>query len=72
MVHLVRRSVEAPGIRWGIYYGISANARAYWDITNAVTELGYRPKDNAEDYADAVLAQGGEYKLWDFSTKGMV
>ncbi len=72
MVHLVRRSVEAPGIRWGIYYGISANARAYWDITNAVTELGYRPKDNAEDYADAVLAQGGEYKLWDFTTQGMV
>ena len=68
----MRRSVEAPGIRWGIYYGISANARAYWDITNAVTELGYRPRDNAEDYADEVLAKGGEYDLWGYTTQGMV
>ena len=72
LVNLVRRSVEAPGIRWGIYYGISANARAYWDITNAVTELGYRPRDNAEDYADEVLAKGGEYDLWGYTTEGMV
>ena len=72
LVNLVRRSVEAPGIRWGIYYGISANARAYWDITNAVTELGYRPRDNAEEYADEVLAKGGEYDLWGYTTEGMV
>ena len=72
LVNLVRRSVEAPDIRWGIYYGISANARAYWDITNAVTELGYRPRDNAEDYADEVLARGGEYNLWGYTTEGMV
>lgn len=71
LVHLVRRSIETRGIKWGIYYGISANARACWDITNAVTELGYRPKDNAEEYADEVLAQGGKYELWGFTTEGM-
>lgn len=71
LVQLVRRSVEAPGIKWGIYYGISANARATWDITNAITELGYRPQDNAEDYADEVLARAGQYELWGHTSDGM-
>ncbi len=72
LVGLVERAVAAPDIRFGIYYGISANARAYWDITNAVSELGYRPADNAEDYAAEVLPKGGVYSLWDFDVKGMV
>ena len=72
LIRLIRRSVEAPDIRWGIYYGISNNARAYWDLTNAVTELGYRPRDNAEDFADAVLSKGGTYDLWGFTAPGMV
>ncbi len=72
LVALVRRAIEAPGIKWGVYYGISANARAYWDLTNAVTELGYRPADNAEEYADEVLAKGGEYSLWGYPAKGML
>ncbi len=46
-VHLVQRSIEAD-VRYGIYYGISGNTRAYWDIQNARQELGYTPQDNAE------------------------
>ena len=72
LVNLTERAIVAPAIQYGIYYGISANARAYWDITNAVSELGYRPKDNAEDYAEAVLAKGGVYSLWGFEVTGMV
>ncbi len=71
LVHLVRRSIEAPNVTWGVYYGISANARAYWDITNAVTELGFRPQDNAEEFAAEVLAQSGQYELWGFTSDGM-
>ena len=50
-VQLVQRSVEAESVKFGIYYGISNNTRAYWDIENAREELGYAPQDNAEDYA---------------------
>ena len=46
-VQLVQRSIEAD-VRYGIYYGISGNTRAYWDIQNARRELGYAPQDNAE------------------------
>ena len=46
-VHLVQRSIEAD-VRYGIYYGISGNTRAYWDLQNARRELGYTPQDNAE------------------------
>ena len=49
-VHLAKRSIEAESIKFGIYYGISNNARAYWDIQNAREELGYDPQDNAENY----------------------
>jgi uronate dehydrogenase len=72
LVDLVRRAIEAPDLRFGIYYGISANSRAYWDLTNAVSELGYRPHDDAEDYADEVLAKGGVYSLWGYTVAGMV
>ena len=47
-VQLVWRSLEAEGIRFGIYYGISNNTRAYWDTSNARQQLGYEPEDDAE------------------------
>ena len=50
-VQLCWRGIEAEDVKWGIYYGISGNTRAYWDIQNAKDELGYEPEDNAEDWA---------------------
>lgn len=50
-VQLCWRSIEAEGVRFGIYYGISGNTRACWDIQNAVSELGYMPEDDAETHA---------------------
>jgi uronate dehydrogenase len=44
----VWRCIEAVGTRFGIYYGISGNTRAYWDLSNARQELGYDPQDDAE------------------------
>ncbi len=45
------RGIDAEQVKFGIYYGISGNKRAYWDLQNAITELGYEPADNAEKHA---------------------
>ena len=38
-----------PG--YGIYFGVSDNARRFWDISNALEELEYDPQDKAEDHS---------------------
>ncbi len=50
-VQLVWRSIEVEHITFGVYFGISNNTRAYWDLQNAREELGYEPEDDAEEYA---------------------
>jgi nucleoside-diphosphate-sugar epimerase len=45
MEQLVRRCIETRDTRFGVYYGVSANSRSVWDISNAYHDLGYRPKD---------------------------
>lgn len=52
---LVWRGIETD-VPFGVYYGISGNTRAYWDIGNARAELGYTPEDAAETFAAEVLA----------------
>ena len=52
---LVWRGIEAD-LPFGVFYGISGNTRAYWDIANARELLGYAPQDDAETYAREVLA----------------
>jgi hypothetical protein len=48
------RSLECAGIEdeWGvpfqIFYGISANTRAFWSIANARRVIGYAPEDDSE------------------------
>jgi uronate dehydrogenase len=54
-VQLIRIGLEMPGLRHEIVYGMSDNARAWWDGANA-RRLGYRPEDRAEDHAAEVLA----------------
>ncbi|WP_051793616.1 NAD(P)-dependent oxidoreductase [Kibdelosporangium aridum] len=34
-------------VRFGVYFGVSANTPARWDITNARAELGYQPVDDS-------------------------
>lgn len=50
-VQMCWRGIEATQVKFGIYYGISGNKRAYWDLQNAIDELGYAPEDNAEEFA---------------------
>jgi len=55
-VHLVARGLEASDVHFEILYGVSANDRNWWD-NPAAARLGYRPRDNAEDYATEILKQ---------------
>ncbi len=55
LIHLVERSVDSPVVGFSIVYGISNNDRAVVDNTKA-GHLGFRPKDNAEQFARDVFA----------------
>lgn len=52
LVRLVEVGLSADYVH-EIVYGVSNNSRSWWD--NSVAEkLGYKPRDNAEDYADQI------------------
>ncbi len=46
LVQLVEKGLKA-NLTFGIYYGVSNNRGAFWDISNARRELGYSPTDDA-------------------------
>jgi uronate dehydrogenase len=51
LLALVRCCVAAPdSLRFGVYFGVSANRWRIWDIENAQRELGYEPVDDAEQW----------------------
>ena len=69
-------SAPRPGFR--VIFGVSANSRGGWVSLNEARALGYEPEDDAEVYADEVLAReqvdpndpvfrylGGEFTLPD-------
>jgi uronate dehydrogenase len=49
-VRLVDACLTAPSLGFAIVYGISANQRAWWDLSSA-QQLGYAPADDAERWA---------------------
>ena len=51
LIHLTECCISAlEDVRFAIYYGVSKNKWRIWDISNAVEEIGYHPKDDAEYY----------------------
>ena len=51
LVRLVNGALEGPlELQYGVYYGVSANTWRFWDIANAVEELGFDPQDDAERF----------------------
>jgi len=56
LAQLVAIGLDHPDIRFEVVYGMSDNARAWWDNANA-RRLGYAPEDRSEDYAAKVLAE---------------
>jgi len=55
LIQLVTRAIDTPVTGFTVVYGVSNNDRAPVDNAKAAF-LGYRPKDNAEDFAAEVLA----------------
>ncbi|WP_299723610.1 NAD(P)-dependent oxidoreductase [uncultured Tateyamaria sp.] len=58
MIQLVEKSITTPVTGFSIVYGISDNDRAPVD-NSAARHLGYRPKDNAEQFAADIYAKFG-------------
>ncbi len=64
LIHLVTQSINTPTTGFTVVYGVSNNDRAPVDNSNA-SFLGYRPKDNAEQFAEKVLAEEAPQDLND-------
>ena len=58
MAQLVTIGIEQPDLHFEIVYGISDNARAWFDNSNA-RRLGYRPQDRSETHAEGILKREG-------------
>ncbi len=58
LVHLVEQAVTTPVVGFSVIYGVSNNDRAPVDNSGA-RHLGYRPKDNAEQFAEKIYAEAG-------------
>lgn len=56
LIHLVETSINTPTTGFSVVYGVSNNDRAPVDNSKA-SYLGYRPKDNAEQFAEKILAE---------------
>jgi uronate dehydrogenase len=55
LVQLIRIGLEHPDVRCEIFYGVSDNARGWWD-NSAAFRFGYRPQGRAEEHAAAAVA----------------
>ena len=58
LIHLVQRAIDTPITGFSVVYGVSNNDRATVDNSKA-QHLGYQPKDNAEQFAEAIFAEAG-------------
>lgn len=56
LIRLIERMVGAPHLGCTVVYGASANAESWWDNSKA-DFLGWRPKDSAEAFREAVEAR---------------
>jgi uronate dehydrogenase len=54
-VRMFDAALTAPDPGFAVLYGISANARAWWDLGPGEA-LGYRPQDDAEEFASIIEA----------------
>jgi len=58
LVQLVQRAIDTPITGFSVIYGVSGNDRAPVDNAKA-SFLGYRPQDNAEQFAAQMFAEAG-------------
>jgi len=60
MVRLTQACLSTPDLGFAVVWGISANTRGWWDLEPG-RALGYFPVDDAETYAEQVLAGAPPY-----------
>jgi NAD+ dependent glucose-6-phosphate dehydrogenase len=51
------RAIESD-LGYGVFYAISRNGARHWDITDTIEKLGYRPEDDAEEFASELDTLG--------------
>ena len=56
-VQLIMRCIETPQVGFMVVWGVSNNTRSYWQQGGDAERLGYRPTQNAEDYAKEILGR---------------
>lgn len=56
---LVEACLAAPRPGFRLVWGVSANTRRWWSLSEG-RALGYEPKDDAEVFASELLGEGGE------------
>ncbi len=78
LMQLIMACITVPDVGYMVVWGVSNNTRSYYDNTGA-EKLGYRPQQNAEDFAAEVLQkpnpldpvarryQGGAFVMHDFT-----
>ena len=44
---LIARCLEVEDVSWAVVYGVSGNARRFWDVDHARDLLGWEPQDSA-------------------------
>lgn len=64
LIHLVEQSITTPVTKFTVVWGVSNNDRCPVDNSKAAF-LGYKPKDNAEQFAEQVLADAPPIDLHD-------
>lgn len=55
LAQLIRIGLDHPDLRYAIVYGVSNNARGFFDNSVAYS-LGYRPQDSADAFTQEVMA----------------
>jgi len=55
MLHFIDRCIAAPAVGFMVVWGVSANRRSWWDNRGA-DALGFHPTQDAEVFADEILA----------------
>ncbi|NYH17267.1 NAD-dependent epimerase/dehydratase family protein [Paraburkholderia bryophila] len=56
LLHFLDRCVEAEDVGFLTIWGVSANTRSWWDNSGA-ERLGYQPTQDAEAFAEEILAR---------------
>jgi uronate dehydrogenase len=56
LLQLIEQSIAVPDLGFLVVWGVSNNTRSYWN-NNGAEKLGYRPRRNAEDYADEIVGK---------------